>query len=324
MHERSEEAKGFVYGLAAYLGWGFAPLYWPLLQPSSPYEVLAHRVVWSVVFLIALNTAMRAWTPVRTAWMDPRSRRLLIGAAALITINWGLYIWSVNHEHVVDASLGYFITPLLSVAMGVLILGERMRPAQWAAVAIAFASIVILTVDAGEIPWIGLILASTFGSYGLVKKLAQVEAIASLTIETLVAFPFGVAYLIWLGIDALRRRELHAERMVDQGLVAPELMRTLREGFIVGILNPKSLVFFAAVFPQFVDREAGNVSMQLMVLGLVFALIAVLSDGTWGIVAGSAREWLAGNPQRLVNMRIIGGCVMIGLGLVVLIAAPRP
>lgn len=199
MRERSEEAKGFVYGLAAYLGWGFAPLYWPLLQPSSPYEVLAHRVVWSVVFLIALNTAMRAWTPVRTAWMDPRSRRLLIGAAALITINWGLYIWSVNHEHVVDASLGYFITPLLSVAMGVLILGERMRPAQWAAVAIAFASIVILTVDAGEIPWIGLILASTFGSYGLVKKLAQVEAIASLTIETLVAFPFGVAYLIWLG-----------------------------------------------------------------------------------------------------------------------------
>jgi len=167
------------------------------------------------------------------------------------------------------------------------------------------------------------------------------NALGMLVMAALVAFGFGPLlerspllyasvqwagglYLIWLGIDALRRRELHAERMVDQGLVAPELMRTLREGFIVGILNPKSLVFFAAVFPQFVDREAGNVSMQLMVLGLVFALIAVLSDGTWGIVAGSAREWLAGNPQRLVNMRIIGGCVMIGLGLVVLIAAPRP
>lgn len=167
------------------------------------------------------------------------------------------------------------------------------------------------------------------------------NALGMLVMAALVAFGFGPLlerspllyasvqwagglYLIWLGIDALRRRELHAERMVDQGLVAPELMRTLREGFIVGILNPKSLVFFAAVFPQFVDREAGNVSMQLMVLGLVFALIAVLSDGTWGVVAGSAREWLAGNPQRLVNMRIIGGCVMIVLGLVVLIAAPRP
>lgn len=198
MRERSEETKGFVYGLAAYIGWGFAPLYWPLLQPSTPYEVLAHRVVWSVVFLILLNTAMRAWTPVRTAWMNPRSRRLLIGAAGLITVNWGLYIWSVNHQHVVDASLGYFITPLLSVAMGVLILGERMRLAQWVAVSIAFVAIVILTLDAGQVPWIGLVLAATFGSYGLVKKLAQVEAIASLTIETFVAFPFGAAYLVWL------------------------------------------------------------------------------------------------------------------------------
>jgi chloramphenicol-sensitive protein RarD len=198
MRERSEETKGFVYGLAAYIGWGFAPIYWPLLQPSTPYEVLAHRVVWSVIFLLILNTLMRTWTPVRTAWANPRSRRLLSGAAVLITINWGLYIWSVNHQHVVDASLGYFITPLLSVAMGVLILGERMRLAQWVAVGIAFSSIVILTVDAGQVPWIGLILASTFGSYGLVKKLAQVEAIASLTIETMVAFPFGLAYLLWL------------------------------------------------------------------------------------------------------------------------------
>lgn len=198
MRERSEETKGFIYGLAAYLGWGFAPLYWPLLQPSTPYEVLAHRIVWSVVFLVLLNTLMHAWQPVRAAWANPRSRRLLIAASALISINWGLYIWSVNHQHVVDASLGYFITPLLSVAMGVFLLGERMRVAQWTAVAIAFISIVILTVDAGHLPWIGLILAITFGSYGLVKKLAQVEAMASLAIETMVAFPFGLAYLVWL------------------------------------------------------------------------------------------------------------------------------
>ncbi len=196
--KRSEETKGFFYGLASYLGWGFAPLYWPLLQPSSPYEVLAHRVVWSVAFLLILNTAMRTWAPVRRAWASPRTRRLLCLAAVLITINWGLYIWSVNHEHVVDASLGYFITPFVSVAMGVFLLGERMRPLQITALAIAFVSIVILTLDAHQVPWIGLILASTFGSYGLVKKLAQVEAIASLTIETMVAFPFGFAYLLWL------------------------------------------------------------------------------------------------------------------------------
>lgn len=198
MRERSEETKGFFYGLAAYLGWGFAPIYWPLLQPSTPYEVLAHRVVWSVVFLVILNSLMRTWAPVRAAWADPRKRRLLAGAAVLITVNWGLYIWSVNHEHVVDASLGYFITPLLSVAMGVFILEERMRRGQVIAVGIAFVSILILTLDAHQLPWIGLILAATFGSYGLVKKLAQVEAIASLTIETFVAFPFGAAYLLWL------------------------------------------------------------------------------------------------------------------------------
>ena len=167
------------------------------------------------------------------------------------------------------------------------------------------------------------------------------NALGMLVLSALIAFGFGPllenskllyasvqwaggAYLVWLGIDALRHRELHAEQMVDQGPVAPSLSRTLREGFVVGILNPKALVFFAAIFPQFVDREAGNVPMQLMLLGVIFATIAVLSDGTWGVVAGTAREWLASNPKRLVNMRTVGGCVMIALGVVVLITAPRP
>lgn len=198
MAPRSEETKGFLYGLAAYLGWGFAPIYWPLLQPSSPYEVLAHRVVWSVLFLVLLNTLMRNWAPVRSAWAHPRTRGLLALAALLVTINWGLYIWAVNSGHVVDASLGYFITPLLSVAMGVFLLGERMRRAQVVAVAIALVSICILTFDAHQLPWIGLVLAATFGSYGLVKKLAGAEAIASLTIETTLALPFGLAYLLWM------------------------------------------------------------------------------------------------------------------------------
>ena len=167
------------------------------------------------------------------------------------------------------------------------------------------------------------------------------NALGMLVMAALVAFGFGPLlerspalyaavqwagglYLIWLGIDALRHRELHAERMVDQGPVVPSKARTLREGFVVGILNPKSIVFFAAVFPQFVDREAGHVSVQLMLLGVIFAVIAVLSDGTWGLVAGTAREWLSGNPRRLVTMRVVGGCVMMVLGLAVLITAPRP
>lgn len=167
------------------------------------------------------------------------------------------------------------------------------------------------------------------------------NALGMLVMSALIAFGFGPllerspllyaivqwaggAYLIWLGVDAIRHREAHAADMVDQGPVAPSGIKTLREGFVVGILNPKSLVFFAAIFPQFVDREAGNVSLQLMVLGFIFATIAVLSDGTWGIVAGSARVWLANNPRRLVQMRVVGGCVMLALGALVLVTAPRP
>lgn len=167
------------------------------------------------------------------------------------------------------------------------------------------------------------------------------NALGMLVMAALVAFGFGPLlersptlyaavqwagglYLIWLGIDALRHRELHAERMVEQGPVVPTRSRTLREGFVVGILNPKSIVFFAAVFPQFVDREAGNVPVQLMLLGVIFAVIAVMSDGTWGLIAGTAREWLAGHPRRLVTMRVVGGCVMMVLGLAVLFTAPRP
>lgn len=134
----------------------------------------------------------------------------------------------------------------------------------------------------------------------------------------------GGLYLVWLGVDALRHREAHAADMMDQGPTAPTAFRTFREGFVVGILNPKSLVFFAAVFPQFVDRDAGNVSLQLLVLGVIFVTIGVICDGTWGIVAGTVRVWLADNPRRLVQMRVVGGFVMIVLGVLVLLTAPRP
>lgn len=198
MAARSEETKGIIYGLAAYVGWGFAPLYWPLLQPSSPYEVLAHRIIWSLVFLVLLNAAMGTWGPVRTALRDSRKRRLLVLAAALITVNWGLYIWSVNNGHVVDAALGYFITPFISIILGTTVLGERLRTPQKIAIIIAAVSVIVLTINGGQLPWIGLVLAASFGAYGYVKKLADVEAIASLTIETLVALPFGTAYLLYL------------------------------------------------------------------------------------------------------------------------------
>jgi threonine/homoserine/homoserine lactone efflux protein len=167
------------------------------------------------------------------------------------------------------------------------------------------------------------------------------NAIGMLTLATLIAFGFGPllqrsallydavqwaggAYLIWLGIDAVCHRELHAADMLDRGPSAPSLRRTLREGFVVGILNPKAIVFFAAVFPQFVNRAAGHVPLQLEVLGFIFVAIAILSDGTWGIIAGTIREWLAADSSRLVRMRTAGGVVMMLLGVAIIMTAKRP
>ena len=182
--------------------------------------------------------------------------------------------------------------------------------------AIAWGRTVALMTVLGNA--LGMLVMAALVAFGLGPLLER-----SALLYALVQWAGG-GYLVWLGIDALRHRELHAERMVDQGPTAPRALRTLREGFVVGILNPKSIVFFAAVFPQFVDPDAGSVALQLMVLGAIFSSIAVLSDGTWGLVAGTARAWLSGHPKRLVTMRTVGGIVMVVLGLIVLVTAPRP
>lgn len=135
---------------------------------------------------------------------------------------------------------------------------------------------------------------------------------------------FGGGYLVWMGIDAIRHRVIGAAKMTDRGDGKPSPLQTLRQGFTVGVLNPKALVYFAAVLPQFTDPELGNIPLQLLSLGAVFCLLAVLSDGSWGLLAGTAREWLAANPRRLEHMRLAGGVVMIGLGLAVLATTPLP
>ncbi len=209
MRARSEETRGLIFGLAAYGSWGFFPLYFPLLSPAGAYEVLAHRILWSFVFMALANAAFSLWGPVRAALRSPRTRRLLALAALLVTVNWGLYIWAVQNNHVVDAALGYFMNPLVSVALGIIAFGERLRHAQWVALAIAATAIIMLALDAHAIPWVGLALAGSFGSYGLVKKLADVEAMASLTIETATALPFAIIYVLWLQF-ANQAQFLHA------------------------------------------------------------------------------------------------------------------
>ncbi|MGN6251826.1 MAG: EamA family transporter RarD [Marmoricola sp.] len=195
----SPERRGFLFGAAAYLLWGAFPLYWPLLEPAGAVEILAHRVAWSVITMAAVLVLARRVPQLRAILRDPRARGLLAVAAVLIAINWGTYIWGVNNHRVVETALGYFINPLVTVVMGVVFLGERLRRWQWLAVAVATVAVLGLTVEYGHPPWVAIALAFSFGSYGLLKKKAGVEAIESLTFETIVLAPVALVYLVWLG-----------------------------------------------------------------------------------------------------------------------------
>lgn len=181
-------------GFAAYLAWGLFPLYFPLLEPAGAVEILAHRVLWSLA-LVGLVLLLQSRS-LRTLPRRGRPLRLLVAAAVLIAINWGVYIWGVNNHHVVETSLGYFVNPLVSVALGVAALGEQLRRTQWAAVGLAAVGVLVLTVDSGRVPWIALVLASSFGTYGLVKKVVGVPAVEGLVVETAVLTPVALGYVI--------------------------------------------------------------------------------------------------------------------------------
>ncbi|MEU9194296.1 EamA family transporter RarD [Streptomyces hundungensis] len=179
--------------------WGLVPLFWPLLKPADAIEILAHRMVWSLGLVAIVLLVMGRWAWIGALVRQPRKLGLIALAAVVITVNWGVYIWSVNSGHVVEASLGYFINPLVTIAMGVLILKERLRRAQWIAVGIGAASVTVLTVGYGQPPWISLTLAFSFATYGLVKKKVNLGGLESLAAETAVQFLPALGYLLWLG-----------------------------------------------------------------------------------------------------------------------------
>lgn len=193
-----EERRGFLLGVSAYAIWGLFPLYWPLLEPAGAFEILAHRIVWSVVTMSVLLVVLRRTPAFRRMLAVRRTAGLLSLAACLITVNWATYIWGVNNGHVVETALGYFVNPLVTVLLGVFVLGERLRRWQWVAMGIAATAVLVLTLDYGRPPWIAVVLALSFGSYGLCKKQAGAPAIESITFETLLLGPVALAYLGWL------------------------------------------------------------------------------------------------------------------------------
>jgi chloramphenicol-sensitive protein RarD len=194
----SEPRRGLLFGIAAYAMWGAFPIYWPLLEPAGAFEILAHRILWSVLTMGVVVVALRRTGQVRDIVRNRRVRTLLIVAAVVITVNWATYIWGVNNGRVVETSLGYFINPLVTVLMGVFILHERLRPLQWMAMGIATGAVAVLALDYGRPPYVALILAFSFGSYGLCKKTANVGAVESLAFETAVLAPFAAIYVGYL------------------------------------------------------------------------------------------------------------------------------
>ncbi|GBL23082.1 protein RarD [Clavibacter sp.] len=188
--------KGLLFGISAYIIWGLLPLYWKLVEEAGAYEILAHRGIWSLLICISLLALRKQ---LRSAYVMVRSSRtlsLLFLASGLLTINWGVYIWSVTVNRVVEAALGYYITPLINVTFGVLLLREKLRPAQWIAVALAAVGVVILTLGYGSLPWIALVLAISWGSYSLIKKSLNLGALETLSLETLFAFLPNLVFLL--------------------------------------------------------------------------------------------------------------------------------
>jgi chloramphenicol-sensitive protein RarD len=260
------------YGAAAYILWGAFPLYWPLLEPAGAVELLAHRVAWAALTMALVVLAMRRAHVVRRLVTERRTLLPLSAAAVVISVNWGTYIWGVTNGRVVEASLGYFINPLVTVLMGVFILGERLRPTQWVALSIGGAAVAVLTWDYGRPPWVALVLACSFGTYGLAKKKANAPAIESLTVETLLVSPFALGYLLWLGNAGLNEVGRHG---IEQ------LLLISTAGIVTGV----PLVLFSAAATR----------VTMVALGLLQYLAPILQFALgvlWFHEAMPAERWI--------------------------------
>ncbi len=283
-----EATKGIFFGLGAYTMWGCFPLFFALFQNVPAYEILFHRIIWSCVFLAFVITVLRRWRPVKTALMEPRKLGRVLGCAILIATNWGLYIYAVETHHVLQASLGYFLTPLVNVALGMLVLSERMARLQVVAVTLAGCGILLQLVMLGSVPWISLILATTFGTYGLLRKQVALDGLSGLFVETLLLLPVGLIALAGLDYAGMSHFTANASTtflLVASGVItalpllafagAARRLRLSTVGFLMYI-NP-TLQFFIALF---VFGEAISL-IQLISFIMIWTALALYSWSAW-------------------------------------------
>jgi len=281
-------------GLSAAIGaftiWGVLPLYMKPLHDLSALEIMAHRIVWSCLLVFAWLAWRGDVGAVRTALANPGTRYRLMITAVLISINWLIYVWSIAHGHVIDASLGYFINPLLNVVLGVLVLGERLNRAQKSAVGLAAAGVLYLAMVAGRPPWIALALAASFGGYGLIRKVVKVEAVPGLATETLLLAPFALSFLLWLemqGTGAFGHAAPHINALLlGSGLVTALPLALFAYGARLIPLSTVGLVQYIGPTLQFllgvwVFHEAFTVQRGVGFLFIWTALAVYAGDGLW-------------------------------------------
>ncbi|WP_374211623.1 EamA family transporter RarD [Streptomyces sp. YS415] len=277
--------------------WGLFPLFFPLLKPAEPVEVLAHRMVWSLVAVALALLVLRRWRWAGELLRQPRRLALIAVASAVIAVNWGVYIWAVNNDRVVEASLGYFINPLVTIAMGVLLLKERLRPVQWAAVGIGFAAVLVLTIGYGRPPWISLVLAFSFATYGLVKKKVNLSGLESLAAETAIQFLPALAFLVWLSADGgstfTSEGPGHAALLATTGLVTALPLVCFGAAAIRVPLSTLGLLQYLAPVFQFLlgilyFREAMPAE-RWAGFALVWLALTLLTADAWRSARRSAR-----------------------------------
>ena len=252
--------SGLLFGAGAYIWWGLCPGFFLLLLPATAPEILAHRFVWSAVFLLVLLAVVGRLGDLRR--LSARSWLQLLAASAFIALNWGTYIWAVTHGHVVDAALGYFVNPLVTVALGVVIFRERLNRWQLLALVLAVVSVVILTAEVGDVPYVALILALSFSFYGLIKKVVDADPRVSVMVETLWALPVAVGFMIWLEVS-------HQAHFVNYGAGHAALL------MLAGPVTAIPLLLFAAASQR----------LPLVTLGLLFYLNPALQM-VWGVLIG--------------------------------------
>ena len=286
----SRHGSGLAAAIGAFAIWGLFPLYLKQLAVVPALQIMAHRVVWCCLLVFGWLAARGELGAVRAALADPGSRRRLTASALLISVNWLLYVWAVNNGHIVEASLGYFINPLLNVVLGVLVLKEQLNRAQWVAVGLAAAGVLYLTIVTARPPWIALTLAASFGLYGLIRKVVRVESVPGLATETLLLAPFAVALLLLAesqGTGAFGHASVAINTLlVGSGLITALPLALFAYGARLIPLSTVGLVQYIGPTLQFllgvwVFHEAFTLQRGVGFVFIWTALAVYAGDGLW-------------------------------------------